>query len=245
MNKEFSKVDSNLEMLNKSLFADLNFLSVERSNLIKAISFTNIKHLDSTMYKDIFDPFENIIQQVTGSHYNLYEQFESVIGKISNIIKISEINKIKKWIGGKPTFKLLFSATKDGFLGTSFHTHCDGKAPTITIVSTTDKKIFGAFTVLPWKSDGSYSDDSSKKGFIFSLATDKKYGMINTSNAIHNPSSYGPTFGGGHDMHIANNCNADKSSYMNIGSSYEKGDSTVIAGGYNFMVSDYEVFKVE
>lgn len=63
--------------------------------------------------------------------------------------------------------------------------------------------------------------------------------------------SYGPTFGGGFDLYLANQCNRNKNSYTNLGytyktlSNYKYGGNnakTLLAGSYNFQCSEYEVY---
>ena len=53
-----------------------------------------------------------------------------------------------------------------------------------------------------------------------------------TDNAIYGNSGYGPTFGGGHDIHIANNAGSNTNSYTNLGNSY------VQVTGYKYSSSD-------
>jgi len=65
--------------------------------------------------------------------------------------------------------------------------------------------------------------------------------------ASYRISSYGPTFGGGHDINIKSNANSNTNSYTNFGSSYSvptgvQGKSTILAGSYNFSPDEVEVF---
>ena len=73
--------------------------------------------------------------------------------------------------------------------------------------------------------------------------------MVSTpSHAIYRSSSYGPTFGGGHDMHIANNANSNTNSYTyNFGNYYSvpsgvQDKSTILAGTRYFTPDEVEVF---
>ena len=52
------------------------------------------------------------------------------------------------------------------------------------------------------------------------MAPSKMPLVKNQKIAIHCMSDYGPTFGGGHDLHISNNANTSGSSYSNLGNSY-------------------------
>ena len=67
------------------------------------------------------------------------------------------------------------------------------------------------------------------------------------SQAIYMRISYGPTFGGGHDIHIADNAGHYAYSYTNFGHSFlapseVKEKVTVLAGTYHFTADEVEVF---
>ena len=71
--------------------------------------------------------------------------------------------------------------------------------------------------------------------------------VTKSSHAIYRNSSYGPTFGGGHDIYIANNANRDAPSYTNFGFSYSvpsgvQVKNTILAGTYSFTPDEVEVF---
>jgi len=62
--------------------------------------------------------------------------------------------------------------------------------------------------------------------------------------------SYGPTFGGGGDIHISSDSNLNQASYSNFGYTYKHADyqcgteraKSVLAGSYNFQTLEIEVF---
>ena len=69
------------------------------------------------------------------------------------------------------------------------------------------------------------------------------------SNAIYRSSGYGPTFGYGHDIYIANNANSNTFSYTNFGygnyysvPSGVQDRTTILAGTYKFTPDEVEVF---
>ena len=73
----------------------------------------------------------------------------------------------------------------------------------------------------------------------------------NHGNAIYSNNGYGPTFGGGHDIYISNNCHTNTNSYSNLGHSYLPPNGyaygsvqarAVFAGSYKFRCDEYEVF---
>ena len=68
---------------------------------------------------------------------------------------------------------------------------------------------------------------------------------------IYSCSSYGPTFGGGHDIYIVSYASSSTSSYSNLGhdysppTGYSYGSSfaqSFLAGSYNFQPDEVEVF---
>ena len=83
-------------------------------------------------------------------------------------------------------------------------------------------------------------------GFIFSLDNKEIYYNKNSSYNIYYDSSQGPSFGGGHDFYLCNNCYTDNSSYNNSDHSYQRyGKKYVMAWTNHFYVKDYEVYKIE
>ncbi len=72
--------------------------------------------------------------------------------------------------------------------------------------------------------------------------------------AIADRIDYGPVYGGGHDLCIADKCNQNNSganfpTSYNCGSKYQQNQQTYTlfsgaTNGYNFRVIEYEVFEV-
>ena len=50
-------------------------------------------------------------------------------------------------------WRLLFRASRDGFAASAFHSKCDNKGPTVTVVKS-GANIFGGFNEKPWKNAG-------------------------------------------------------------------------------------------
>jgi len=67
------------------------------------------------------------------------------------------------------------------------------------------------------------------------------------SYAIYKYSSYGPTFGAGHDIYIHNNANSNTISHTDFGHYYSvpsgvQNKKTILAGTRNFTPDEVEVF---
>jgi hypothetical protein len=148
--------------------------------------------------------------------------------------------------------ELLYRASKDGFSASSFHNKCDNKGATIVIIRAKNNAIFGGVTSLAWNSGGSYMNDS--KAFLFHITKKAKMEVYqNHGNALYGNSGYNATFGGGHDLHLCSDCNSVNSSYSNLGYTYKAPNgisyssteaNNYLAGSYNFMVDEIEVFRI-
>ena len=156
--------------------------------------------------------------------------------------------------------KLLYRATQDGFTSLAFHSKCDNKANTITIIKNNLNYVFGGYTSVSWTSLGNYSSDSN--AFIFNLrrngvSKSDKFMIKNLQNekhAINGNINNGPTFGGGHDIYICNQSNANFGSYAYFGHSYQLPNGCLfgtpnalnfLAGNYNqWLVYEIEVYQI-
>ena len=99
---------------------------------------------------------------------------------------------------------------------------------------------------------------SSNVSFLFSLQNPNnmqpiKCPIINgrNGNAIYCYPSYGASFGGGHDLHIADNANTNQNSYSRLGHTYQppagyqqgtQQTQSLFAGSYTFTPTEIEVF---
>ncbi len=166
-------------------------------------------------------------------------------------------NEKRDWrYPGKATLKLelLYRASRDGWRATDFHLKCDNQGATVTVIKSTGGYVFGGYADLPWASSGQYR--SSSNAFLFALkypsgVAPVKMPLPKTEQhvqfAMYDHSSNGPTFGGGHDMHVADNANSYSTSYTNI-LSYElppgQNAQTFLTGARNFQAAEIEVFRV-
>ena len=92
---------------------------------------------------------------------------------------------------------------------------------------------------------------STSNAFIFSLRNKEGLAPFKSmvtipSYAVYRNSVYGPTFGGGRDLYIANNVNSNTKSYTNFGVSFSvpsevQDKYTILAGTYKFTPDEVEV----
>jgi len=152
-----------------------------------------------------------------------------------------------------------YQATVNGWSSSTFHSNCNGKGPSVTIIRV-GKYIFGGYISVSWTSGCSYYYDSA--AFLFSLVNKPGWqplkldqssgqGSYQRAHSIYSCSSSGPTFGGGHDIKIANNAASNTNSYSSLGWTYSPptGNSygssftqSFLAGTLYFRPDEVEVF---
>jgi hypothetical protein len=171
--------------------------------------------------------------------------------QLSELIKLCEFSPRDKW-------SLLYRATRNGFSSGVFHSKCDGKSNTLTIFKAKESSyIFGGFTSVSW--DRSKKHKSDQNAFIFSLTnkdnTPLKMKIDSNEHkyAIRCHPKFGPIFGSGDDIFIADNANISKSNYSRLGHSYKHPQyafgtneaKTFLAGSNRFQLDEIEVYQIE
>ncbi|XP_073249635.1 uncharacterized protein [Porites lutea] len=149
-------------------------------------------------------------------------------------------------IGNDSKWALCWQASTHGWAASTFHSRCDGKNHTITIIKK-DQYVFGGYTDIPWE-----ASVATSKSFIFSLRDKEglapfKSMVTDPSRAIYDSPGYGPTFGWGYDINIVDNANQNTNSYTGFGTSYAVPSGvtdrhTILAGTYSFSPDEVEVF---
>ena len=138
---------------------------------------------------------------------------------------------------------LLYKLSNDGDSATTFHSRCNKKGYTLTLVRTTRGFRCGGFTTQNWTSSGKFKKDIN--AFLFSLEYKEYYPSYDGTNAIYDADGYGPTFGMGHDLYISSNC-CKNNSKCGFPSSYYGTRYRSLSGGVDiFKVNEIEVYKIE
>ena len=167
--------------------------------------------------------------------------------KDSNILNDPEkIKMISDWINPnkKIIYNQIYKATRDGGTGKNFHSHCDNKGPTLTLINSTNGYIFGGFISISWEGPTSWTyksnDDSA---FIFSINNKVKYPIQDKSCVIYNEINYGPDFGSS-DIFLCENFLNNNENQCN-GHKYYNASPEKLSGGNNFQVKELEVYSVK
>jgi hypothetical protein len=105
---------------------------------------------------------DSIISQILEGEQQLLE-----------LIELCEFSPSDKW-------SLLYRGTRDGFGAKDFHSKCDGKSNTLTIIKAkASSNIFGGFSSASW--DSSNTSKCDPKAFVFSLTNKDNRSQKRTS----------------------------------------------------------------
>jgi hypothetical protein len=108
---------------------------------------------------------------------------------------------------------LLYRRSTDGANSAAFHRLVDGNGPTLVIFKASNGQVFGGYNSNSWSSSSRW--DNSSESFLFNLNSNLKGDVYYPEYSTYNSSSYGPTFGGGHDIYI--NSTMDGGSFFPFG----------------------------
>ena len=181
-------------------------------------------------------------------------KFNEGLSEMSTILNndIKKQKSIINWIKEKINidhplqFKLLFKMEENTSKSEDFHKACDKQGPTLVIIKTKTRRIFGGFTPLDWGKTGGGIKDESNQTFIFSLDLNKKYDLLKIKDQAINRSSDGPKFGDC-DIKIESNMK-NGVSFANANCNFLSGGNLELTGGRGdsekFETAELEVFKV-
>ena len=167
----------------------LNFLRTGKLTLPEGATFTKELEEEAEFYQiqglvDALKPANSTVEA-----RNLGEPFaESII-----LTNVEEQRVLRSWLpeamaGG---WRLLFRASRDGYAASVFHSKCDNKGPTVTVVKSRGN-IFGGFTEEPWTNqsgmffirfDVPVARHQLRVGFLYTV----KSSFADTTGAITNP----------------------------------------------------------
>jgi Calx-beta domain/FG-GAP-like repeat/Bacterial Ig domain/TLD len=179
----------------------------------------------------------------------------------STLLSQTDLNQLATWLGeGALTLTNIFTKTAvNGMTSADFHTAADGMGRTFSVMEVlatngNPHDIIGGYNPLSWNSTNSYNiteNDAQRTAFIFNLDTmDMRpqkgtavdasfYGQYQT----YNTPSYGPTFGGGHDIYVNNTLSAGYSYKYSYGTSGFNSPN-IVGLAYNGLSMQYGTIEV-
>ncbi|XP_015751582.1 PREDICTED: protein crumbs-like [Acropora digitifera] len=146
---------------------------------------------------------------------------------------------------------LCWRASLHGWAAKTFHSLCDNKGPTVTIVKDTNNNIFGGYTSRPWQ--GKNGPKNDPKAFLFSLKNPTNNPRTlpqldnSSSNSVQDYAGNCPTFGSGWDLWIADRPNANSDSNERLGHTYivpsgKQSDPFLTGKNNHFTANEIETF---
>ena len=211
--KQFNNIKEFLEEIKNNGFKGQERINEEENqNVISLkipVTSNTYKYLEFELLKiekskeELFEEYKQVVKIFKSKsqlcHFNSKivlrtEQKELLKLWITDSLKINYIDKLKakllySFYGAKKEEKEKYGekAVKE------FHDKCDNK-PSILVICSSGKQIFGGYTPLKFLSNNSYgSDKDHKNSFIFSLNKLEKY-KNEGSNSIWCYKEYGPCF---------------------------------------------------
>ena len=226
---------------------NLNELNQIRENLK-----TNEFKIDIVFDKNLFGTL-NLYELIESGPFN---KSQILTYKQSlDLIKLCEFNLNEKW-------KMIYRGTRYGFGARDFHLKCDGIAKTLTIIKvqgTSLVHIFGGYASIPWDSTSGWRADSD--AFLFSLINKHsqpckiRIDPSRVNYALYMHPKCGPIFGTqyANDIHIGDRANENELNHSNLGANYRHAiysfgtveAKEFLAGTFNFLVSEIEVYSLE
>ncbi|KAF2074346.1 hypothetical protein CYY_004367 [Polysphondylium violaceum] len=169
----------------------------------------------------------------------------------SNLISNDIFTLFDSWVNQSiNSYTLLYRATRDGFDSSSFHSTCDNRGPTITLIQSDDGNVFGGYNSQSWNSNDEFYGDN--KCFIFTIKNKNNIGptkYISNKNGdfVYGGVNDGPIFGF-HDIRIMKNSNKCQTNYQSFPNTYQDTSGfkgRTFASTFTFKVEEIEIFKIE
>jgi len=189
-------------------------------------------------------PFSNTKRQGT----SLFRESALLTPDIAKVLAqyVEQSDSAKKGL----VWRRIYHGKTDGMIASSFHRRCDAASPTLTVIRSRNGNIFGGYTVALWNGSGYKNDPTA---WIFSLINQRnapfRLPCTMARHAIATGHNSGPTFGGGYNIYLANDFTSN-SNYSHPHEAYHGHHDhnlhqNVLAGAYNFMVDNIEVFTID
>jgi len=179
---------------------------------------------------------------------NVYERPAAatpLVVRDSVLLRDAEAKALSQGLGYEYTYEICYRGTRDGFASSTFHSKCDNLGPTLILGRVGSKygvtgRLFGGFAAKSWNPSSGYT--SAPGSWLFRIVggvLERTRSVENWARAMYNQNSYCPTFGAGHDLYIASDC---QSATSNKNSYSWSGDNYWLTGTQSFFLDEIEVF---
>ena len=222
---------------------DINEINdkIKKSNFL----VTETKFISEDEINKFLEMIKNFGKIICKNKNDYEDSFENILKQSKIIENEEQIKNLKSWLPylNKDYIKckLIYDAKRDGDKAKIFHSLCDNKGATLTIISTSDNKKIGGFLSVSFGGNKGYISD--KDSFLFSLNYNEKYPSLNQGNNYDDRENNGPIFGCVciyiTDCFLSNN----KNYYCPYTCRYGFGKRNNI-NKFNFTVLDLEVYQI-
>lgn len=259
------RVNDLMLSMNSTMTKDSNEHQRRRSGTDASVHELNFKLRDLNRTLNTYSPHIKIhitpidwstilrvFMESSSSEYEISSPRQLFIG--GTLLTPEDQLQLNKFYGKEnQKWHLIYKATRDGFSIDDFHRCSDSQGPTITVIETLDKYLFGGYTSVNWNfHQGMNIAVEDRNAFLFTLANPNgipptKYLIkLSGENAVV-PNAMGPTFGH-YDLAIYPNSNINSESFIKFPVSFidttGKGYLT-FTGSTNFTTTDIEIYRLE
>lgn len=149
-------------------------------------------------------------------------------------------------INAKISYELLYKASIDGEAASVFHSLCDEKGPSITVVKVLNGSKCGGFTPLSWKTNGCWQKDPSLRSFVCNLDNKTKFNLRENYNHALDFHENKLSCFGGYALQLTDNNLSNKNGICQA-CDYQIQSPTDLIGinDNNFQAVDIEIFLVK
>eukprot|EP01084_Bolivina_argentea_P294430 506569_1 len=219
--------------------------NILKQNQIGKVILTPLKNIG---FSSVYSPYNQFFimstDEIIGNGKFIDKENDEIMVFESNILTNDKIKYLMEIIPNFKNYsrtKLIHRGSMHGYSAKEFHTNCDNKTPTITIVLATDGNIFGGYTSIQWNTIPAYTrqyyggvKDVSSVVFLLRYngkeCRTKLHGISNIIKTRYSCPSW--TFG----FRLNSKCNTISNNRYLLHES-ETAHS-------NFLVKDYEVFQL-
>ncbi len=190
----------------------------------------------------------NIMDEKIDFLYNHVKTTENYFDRIFRKCKLlkdeKQVELVERWITSSKFYKckLIYDAKEHGDKVSTFHSLCDNKGGTLTIISTNDNKLFGGYLSVSFSENSGWIHD--EKAFVFSLNYNEKYDSLDTTYTFYGGKDRGPTFGGYNIEIFDNFFSNEKNRYNPYSGTYNFPEKYKGAKDQYFKVVDLQIYQV-
>jgi hypothetical protein len=179
------------------------------------------------------------------NHVKTKENYFDRIFKRCRLLKDEkQVDLVEKWISNSKFLKckLIFDAKENGDKVSTFHSLCDNKGATLTIITTNENKIIGGYLSKSFSENSGWIHD--EKAFVFSLNYNEKYPSLDSTYSFYGGKDRGPTFGGYNIEIFDNFLTNDKNRYNPYSGTYNFHERYKGSKDQYFTVEDLQIYQI-